>query len=105
MRRVSTVRVSTDPMVGRRRRQRAQQRTLDAEARVRDGHGLAVDPAVDLGTPGHRSGVGVTEVGEGSEPDEQVPLGIAHEVLDDPLRFGVARLAEVDAEAKVGGEG
>ena len=56
------------------RGQGAQQRALDEQALVGHGHGLAVDAAVDLGAPGRRGGVRVTEVGEGPEADEQVRL-------------------------------
>ncbi len=47
----------------------------------------------------------ITEVSEGSEADEQVRLGVAHDALDDALALGVAGLAEVRGEAVVGGEG
>ena len=104
VRSLSTVRVSTAPMAGRRRGQRAQQRALDEQALVGHRTRLAVDPAVDLGAPGHRGGVRRTEVGEGPEAHEQVTLGIAHELLHDALRLGVGGLAEVGPEAVVGGE-
>jgi hypothetical protein len=63
-----------------------------------------VDAPVDLGAPGHGRGVRVSEIGEGPEPDEEIDLGVAHEVLDDALGLGVAGLAEVGSEVIVGGE-
>ncbi len=106
VRSLSTVRVSTAPDGRTHRGQRAQQRPLDSRRSIGHGPGLAVEPGVDLGAPGRCRGVRRRRSSpKGPRPDEQVGLGIAHEVLDDPLRFGVPGLAEVEPEAIVGGEG
>ena len=69
------------------------------------GGNLAVDRPVDLAAPGLRISVGSGQVvGAQVSGHHQIPLGIADEVLHDSLRFGVGTLAEVRAEAVVGGE-
>lgn len=76
-------------------RQGAQEGPLDRESLVGHGGGLGVDPRVDLQAPRRHRHVRIGEVDEGPQPDEQVGLGIADEMLDDALRLGVAGLAEV----------
>jgi len=71
----------------------------------RHGGDLAVESAVHLGAPRPGCGVGSGEiVGRQIAGDDQIRLGVAHEVLHDSLRFGVGSLTEVGAEAVVGGE-
>jgi hypothetical protein len=64
-----------------------------------------VAAGVELGAPGGGRDVRIIGSVERPQPDEQVRLGIAHEVLDEALGLGIAGLAEVGAEAIMGGEG
>ena len=90
---------------GAQRGQPAQEVPLGNEALGRDRRDLGMDPAVHLGAPGDRRLVGQLERAEGCARDHQVALGIADEVLDHALGFGIGRLAEVGPEAIVTGEG
>ena len=100
-----------DPADGGRRGSRAQrgQRVQEApfgqQTLGRHGRRLGVEGAVHLGAPADRGRVGRREVRERRARDQQVGLGIPHEVLDDTLGFGVGRLAEVGPEAVMEREG
>ena len=59
---------------------------------------LAVDRAVDLGAPRRGRGVRRGQVAERRLRHHQVGLGIADQVLHDPLRFRVRGLAEIGPE-------
>jgi hypothetical protein len=81
------------------RRQRAQRLPLTLEPLSRDSAGLRVAAAVDLGAPDDGGLVRLAERGERALGDEQVGLCVADQMLDDALRLGIRRFAEVGPEA------
>jgi hypothetical protein len=85
-------------------RQGPQEAPLQPQPLGRDGLGLRVGPAVHLGTPVPGPLVGLGEGGEAPGGDHQVPLGVAHQVLHEPLGLGVGGLAEVGPESVVSSE-
>ena len=86
------------------RRHRAQQLPLDDQPLCRDCGDLTVNGGVDLGAPRRRRSIRCREVPEWCLRDHQVGLGIADQVLHDPLRLWVRGLAEVGPEPVVGSE-
>ena len=90
---------------GPERRQVAEQFTLDQQPFGGDGTDLGVHLGVDLCTPRHSLGVGVSEVGHAQLlGDHEVGLHVADQVLDDALGLGVGPLAEVRPRSEVGDE-
>ena len=94
---------------GPQRRQRGQQLPLDEQPLGRHRADLRVHRGVDLDTPPRGRGVRRREVGErvtgpAGAGDHQVGLGVADQVLHDPLRLRVRGLAEVGPEPVVRGE-
>ncbi len=98
------------PDLQSQRRQRPEHGLFLAQALGGDRVDLGVHPGVDLDAPGLRGGVrggqvhrSAGQVGVGEQRDDQVALGVADEVFDDALRFGVGGVAEVGTEPVVGG--
>ena len=92
------------PGAGPQRRQRAGQFPLDDQPLGRHRADLAVHRAVDLRAPRHGGSVRGRQVPERRLRHYQVALGIAGQVLHDPLRFRIARPAEVRPEPVMAGE-
>jgi hypothetical protein len=65
---------------------------------------LAVSLPVDLRAPRPGRIVGYGQAGERRLRHQQVPLGVADQVLHDPLGLRVGGLAEVRPEPVVGGQ-
>ena len=89
------------PDAGPQRRQRREQLPLDHQPLSRHRADLAVHHAVDLGAPRRRLGVGGSQIPERRLRHHQVALGIPDQVLHDPFRFRVVRLAEIRPEPVV----
>ena len=89
------------PGAGPQRRQRGEQLPLDDQPLGRHRADLTVDHAVDLGAPRRGLGIGRGQVTERRLRHHQVALGIADQVLHDPFRFRIGRLAEIRPETVV----
>jgi hypothetical protein len=89
---------------GLQRGQRGQQLPLDDQLLGRHRAYLAMGYPVDLGAPRRGRGVRRRQAGERGLRHHQVALGIADQVLHDPLRFRIMRLAEIRPEPVVSRE-